>query len=154
MARAETVAAAHNAANVRGKHVLGVLPHHLSAQAASITEVQLDWTVEQRAAMQRGDLGVEDVANAVRGLHTYFVQRYDAETALPIALANAIRHTSAYDARVLLRVDSGPGGQVIRIDEVSQQMSADVHVDMVTGSTWVPNPRHSDTGDRRTAIER
>lgn len=68
----------HNAANVRGKHVIGVLPHHLSSKAASVTEVQLDWSLADREAMQRGDLDVDAVHRAARGLHTYRVQEINS----------------------------------------------------------------------------
>jgi hypothetical protein len=87
---ARVLEAQHNAANVRGKHVIGVLPHHLSSKAESITEVQLDWTLEQRAAMTSGDLGVEDVAQAARGLHTYYVDRGDAFSRRWRALARGL----------------------------------------------------------------
>lgn len=80
----------HQLANVRGKHVVGVLPHHLSSQTASTTEVQLDWTQEDRAAMTRGDLGVEDIARAARGLHTYRVQKYSAGIRPEVAFARAL----------------------------------------------------------------
>lgn len=43
-------------ADVRGKHVLGILPHHLSSLAATITEIPLRTTLADREAMQRGDL--------------------------------------------------------------------------------------------------
>jgi hypothetical protein len=149
-AAAQAFALAYNNANVRGKHVLGVLPHHLSAAAASITEVQLDWTLEDRKAMQAGDVDVEAVARAARGLHTYVVQRYDAETALPIAIARAIKHTAQYDFRVMFGTYTDTEGQHIRIDEVSLQSSADVRIQ--TGE-WIPGPRHSYRGSWQPAIE-
>lgn len=95
---AERVAELHNQSNVRGKHVLGVLPHHLSAQAASITEVQLDWSIEQRRRIQVGDLDIEDVAKAARGLHTYKVIPANAGTRPALAMARALREGRGVNA--------------------------------------------------------
>ena len=43
--------------DVRGRHVIGVLPHHLSAEAASVTEVPLNLPPELRGQ----ELTVEQV---------------------------------------------------------------------------------------------
>jgi hypothetical protein len=48
-----------SASDVAGKHVLGVLPHHLSSRCASITEVPMALTQADREAMTRGDLTLE-----------------------------------------------------------------------------------------------
>jgi hypothetical protein len=44
---------------VRGKRVVGVLPHHLSSLAARVIEVPMALTLEDRQAMQSGDLSLE-----------------------------------------------------------------------------------------------
>ena len=79
-------------ADVRGKHVLGVLPHHLSAIAASITEIPMRWTVADRAAMQAGDVGVDRVRACAGEPVTYTVARIGGggeDTARPRWLAVA-----------------------------------------------------------------
>ena len=45
--------------DVRGRHVIGVLPMHLAALAASVTEVKVNMTLEDREAAQAGDLPLE-----------------------------------------------------------------------------------------------
>jgi hypothetical protein len=55
---------------VRGAHVIGVLPLHLAALAASVTEVPLALTPEDRAA---GDLPVERVRKIAGEPVTYTV---------------------------------------------------------------------------------
>lgn len=103
---AQALADGHNAANVRGKHVIGVLPHHLSSKAASVTEVQLDWTLEDRKAMQQsGDLDVEAVARAARGLHTYVVRRAEAQHMHSAAVEAAWRYVERHGTSF----GAGPG---------------------------------------------
>lgn len=60
-------------ADVKGRHVLGVLPHHLSSACASITEVKLDLTREDREAMQAGDLPLDRVRAVAGQPETYRV---------------------------------------------------------------------------------
>jgi len=48
---------------VRGKHVVGVLPLHLAVEAASVTEVVLTLTPEQRGK----ELSMEEVRQAFQG---------------------------------------------------------------------------------------
>lgn len=59
--------------DVKGKHVLGVLPHHLSQHCASITEVPMRLTKEDREAMQAGDLTLERVREVAGDPVTYQV---------------------------------------------------------------------------------
>lgn len=59
--------------DVKGKHVLGVLPHHLSQHCASITEVPMQLTKEDREAMQAGDLTLERVREVAGPPVTYQV---------------------------------------------------------------------------------
>jgi hypothetical protein len=51
---------------VKGKHVLGLLPNYLASLAASITEVPMRLSNEDYLAMHRGELSVER-ARAVAG---------------------------------------------------------------------------------------
>lgn len=70
----KTPVCAHaSVSDVKGKHVVGVLPHHLSQHCASITEVQMSLTPEDRAAMQRGELSLERTREVAGELRTYQV---------------------------------------------------------------------------------
>lgn len=60
--------------DVRGRHVLGILPHHLSAIAATITEIPMRTTVADREAMQRGDLTIERLREVAGDPCTYTVE--------------------------------------------------------------------------------
>ena len=62
------------AGDVRGTHVLGVLPHHLSAAAATITEVPLRLTLADRKATQKGDLPVSRIRQIAGAPVTYQVR--------------------------------------------------------------------------------
>ena len=62
------------AEDVAGKHVIGVLPHHLSSKAASVTEVPMNMTLEDRQAAQSGDLALERVREIAGTPVTYIVQ--------------------------------------------------------------------------------
>lgn len=44
---------------VRGKRVVGVLPHHLSCECDSVVEIPMALTVEDRAALSKGDLSLD-----------------------------------------------------------------------------------------------
>jgi hypothetical protein len=56
-----------------GKHVIGVLPHHLSARCRSITEVPMALTADDRAAMSAGDLSAERTREIAGDPVTYVV---------------------------------------------------------------------------------
>lgn len=58
-----------SADDVRGKHVIGVLPLHLASLAASVTEVVLDLPAEMRGK----ELSKEQVELYQRGVTTYVV---------------------------------------------------------------------------------
>lgn len=62
------------AADVRGKHVAGTLPHWLVAEAATFTEIPLRLSPEDRAAMHRGDLGLDRV-RAISGEPVTYTSR-------------------------------------------------------------------------------
>ena len=55
--------------DVRGKHVIGVLPLHLAALAATITEVPLDIPADMRGK----ELSLSDLCNYARPAVTYAV---------------------------------------------------------------------------------
>lgn len=59
------------AQDVQGQHVVGVLPLHLAAEAASVTEVTLDLRPDQRGR----ELTVEELRAAARGVQRYVVRR-------------------------------------------------------------------------------
>lgn len=56
--------------DVRGKRVIGVLPHHLSSLADSVTEVELNVPAELRGV----ELTLEQVREYARSIRTYRVQ--------------------------------------------------------------------------------
>ncbi len=75
---ADTVVFGHaDAAAVRGKHVIGVLPHKLSALALAYTEVPLEFPQELRGA----ELTLEQVRMYARKPRTYIVKQLDIEYA-------------------------------------------------------------------------
>jgi putative CRISPR-associated protein (TIGR02620 family) len=59
------------AADVRGKHVVGVLPLALAAEAASITEITLDLPLEARGK----ELSAAEIKKYMAGLTRYVVTR-------------------------------------------------------------------------------
>lgn len=61
--------------DVDGKHVIGILPTHLAARAASVTAIPMRWSLEQREALQRGDLDLEATREAACDPLRYVVQR-------------------------------------------------------------------------------
>lgn len=134
--QAVAFAADHNAANVRGKHVLGVLPHHLSALAKSITEVQLDWAIADRAAMQAGDLDVEAVARAARGLHTYRVTKHDASARPGVAFARAIIEAEVCGDGIGIKFLTNRGAAIIEVSDFHGYR--DVQVDLYAGAIRFP----------------
>lgn len=147
LAEAIAIEDQHNAANVRGKNVIGVLPHHLSAEAKSITEVQLDWTLEDREAMTRGDLDVEAVARAARGLHTYRVTKYGPEIRPEVAFARAIDEADFCGDGVGIRFLSNDHAALVEVKDVHGYKA--VQVDLYKGAMrsmssgkdgWVAGP--------------
>lgn len=70
----ETPVLAHaTISDVAGKHVIGVLPHHLSSKCASITEIPMALTQADREAMTRGDLSLERTREVAGDPVTYYV---------------------------------------------------------------------------------
>jgi putative CRISPR-associated protein (TIGR02620 family) len=71
-----TVIEQATADDVRGKHVYGVLPLWLAAEAESVTEVSMPGiTLEQRRRNASGDMSVEEMDAAGAHLVTYKVTR-------------------------------------------------------------------------------
>jgi hypothetical protein len=60
---------------VRGKHMLGLLPNYLSSLAASITEIPMRMSNEDYVAMQRGELTAERARAVIGNPVTYRVER-------------------------------------------------------------------------------
>ena len=60
--------------DVQGKHVLGVLPHSLSALCESFTEITLQIPPELRGK----ELSVEDIHKYASGITTYVVRTEEA----------------------------------------------------------------------------
>lgn len=56
---------------VRGKHVIGVLPHWLSAETSKVTEVSLDVPAEFRGR----ELNLEEIRRFFTGISTYEVHQ-------------------------------------------------------------------------------
>ncbi len=56
--------------DVRDRHVIGVLPHHLSSLAASVTEIQVDVPAELRGV----ELTIEQLRQYARGARRYQVR--------------------------------------------------------------------------------
>src|SRR5690348_6177942 len=61
------------AKDIEGKHVVGVLPHHLSCLCASYTEVQIAITAEERTS--RAELSIERLREIAGPAVTYKVTR-------------------------------------------------------------------------------
>lgn len=69
------VVAHATAATITGKNVLGVLPLHLAALAASVTEATLNLTPDQRGK----ELDIEEMRKAFQGFTTYVVMKAGGE---------------------------------------------------------------------------
>ena len=64
--------------DVRNKHVYGVLPMWLAAEAALVSEVSMPGiTLEQRKSMAAGDLSVAEMDAAGAHLVTYQVRKVE-----------------------------------------------------------------------------
>ena len=65
------VVAHATAADVTGRHVVGVLPLHLAAEAAKVTEVTLAIPAEMRGV----ELDATQVRSFMKGISTYKVEK-------------------------------------------------------------------------------
>jgi hypothetical protein len=127
-----------NASDVTGKHVIGVLPHHLSERAATVTEVPMRWTEADRVAMQLGDVDLEHTRRAAGDSITYIVHKLRSGGIDPgrprwLAMAKAYEHVEHHG----YHFGAGPfigngapqlfrGLPVTLIYDSSQQVSAEV----------------------------
>lgn len=59
---------------VRGKHVLGILPHHLSSLAASITEIPMRLTRDDRELLAGSEMPIERMREVAGRPVTYIVE--------------------------------------------------------------------------------
>jgi hypothetical protein len=66
-------------ADVKGRHVLGILPNHLASAAASLTEIPMRLTDDDRLSMQRGELSLERTRVAVSEPRRYQIRRADGD---------------------------------------------------------------------------
>lgn len=134
---------------VEGQHVIGVLPHHLSSRAASVTEIPMRWTEKDREAMQRGDVDLDGTRAAAGDPITYVVHRVHGggvDTSRPrwLAIAAAYEHVERCGecfgaGPVALRSSrSFRGLDLTFIVDGSQQASAHV---IESRGVWRPNCR-------------
>lgn len=105
-----------SASDVAGKHVLGVLPHHLSSKCASITEVPMSLTPADREAMQRGDMSLERTREVAGDPMTYYVSTERTWPCVAV-FARAAKHAaiwSTYHERQIgpgvIELESAEGG--------------------------------------------
>jgi hypothetical protein len=66
-------------ADVRDRHVLGILPNHLACAAASLTELPMRLSPDDRRAMQRADLTLERTRAVVADPVRYQIKRVDGD---------------------------------------------------------------------------
>lgn len=76
-AGAEVLAHVESPEQIRGRHVIGVLPYHLGAVAASVTEVPMALTPAIREEMTRGDLSIARVREVAGAPVRYVVRTWD-----------------------------------------------------------------------------
>lgn len=74
---AEVLAHVESPEQIRGRHVIGVLPYHLGALTASVTEVPMALTPAIREEMTRGDLTIERVREVAGAPVRYVVRAWD-----------------------------------------------------------------------------
>lgn len=129
-------------ADVRGKHIAGVLPHHLSSAAASVTEVPMRMSLEDRQAAAHGDLPLERVRKIAGDAVTYLVTAIDDPCASSLAMAAAIRECEGYHGvvdgpfgRLFGRSPTWRGLPVMYFGSMCQQFSAVV---VLSRGIWMP----------------
>jgi hypothetical protein len=66
-------------ADVRGKHVLGILPNHLACAASSLTEIPMRLTPEDRIAMRHAELTLERTRAVAADPVRYQIKRVDGD---------------------------------------------------------------------------
>jgi hypothetical protein len=134
------------ASQVRGLHVIGVLPHHLSAEAASITEIPIRHTVSSREAMAAGDIPLDELRVISGAPVTYSVNVASDPTAPSLAFAAAVKYCEGFDGRCDGPFEPGTIGSshwrglhVTHFGSTCQQFSA-----AVVGSRGIWHPLQGD----------
>jgi hypothetical protein len=113
---------------VKGKHVLGVLPHRLSVHTASCTEIPMRWTEADREAMQRGDVDFDGTRRAAGEPVTYWVEKADHGAALGRAFAKAVNVATSYSGHFWTRTvqDEHHDAPRILVGGACEQIAAEV----------------------------
>lgn len=130
--------------DVRGKHVLGVLPHWLSSLAASVTEVPMRSTQADREAMARGDLGIERLRTIADPPVTYCVEQISNLACggrVVAAMATAIRHAAGPNGYGVTFL-ANDHAAIIEIEDVDGWWRA--QVDLYRGAVRLSANRPSD----------
>ena len=99
-----------SASQVEGLHVAGVLPHHLSCRAASITEIPMRWRKEHRASATNGEFDLAATRAAAGEPVTYIVSKLGTGgivRARPCWLAQALAYEHV--ERLGTHFGGGPG---------------------------------------------
>jgi hypothetical protein len=125
--------------DVAGKHVLGILPHHLSSRCASITEIPMALTQADREAMTRGDLSLERTREVAGDPVTYYVSTERTWPCVAV-FARACRHAapwSTFHARSIgpgvLELESAEG-----LDHAHVDLYGDRYRTLSMGGKWSP----------------
>lgn len=123
------------AADVRGKHVLGVLPHHLSSQAASIAEIPLRFAdAAERRSFAGGDIPLDRLREMAGSPVTYRVENITNAPEggrVTAALALAIRHAAGPNGYGL-KFLSNDHAAIIEVEDVDGWWRA--QVDLYAGA--------------------
>lgn len=133
--------------DVDGRHVLGILPHHLSSRAATITEVPMRTTMRDRKLMQAGDMSLARTRELAEEPVAYRVQRLDKLSRIAAAVEAAIATCTTVD-RPSITFDKDTG-RLFVAESVGQFTSeADVRFGLVrhhgpSGTTPWLDPRLS-----------
>ncbi len=131
------------AEDVKGKHVLGVIPHWLSSLAASVTEVPMRLTQADREAMTRGDLGIERLREVADPPVTYCVEQMSQMPCggrVVAALATAIKHARGPNGYAI-KFLTNDHAAIIEIEDVDGWWRA--QVDLYNGAVRLSNDQRA-----------
>lgn len=124
-------------ADIQGKHVIGILPHqHQTSRAATVTEIPLRMTPQERALMKRADLPVERMRKIASAPMTYVVRRLSSVPLPAAALEAALRACSIGEAPEIEYAD----GRLICREHSGQFLSV---ADLRTGLVKHSGPHES-----------
>lgn len=138
--------------HVRGKHVLGTLPHWLSSLAASVTEIPMRTTPADRESMARGDIDLERLREIADPPVTYCVEQISNLACggrVVASMATAIRHAAGpngYSVKFL----TNDHAAIIEIEDVDGWWRA--QVDLYRGAVRLSasRPSERDPFDKRS----